>query len=99
MNKSVVRRDSLKASGLLLTSMIIVMLPLTARVAKGLDPITNWPNLKTLLHSEADKHPVRLSRGSGTIIDATKFPFGYVFKIILCFLFYFVNVLKVFIPS
>ena len=72
MNRSFFRRDSLRAASLLLTSLIIVMLPSTARVAKGLDAIANWPDLKALLHSEADKHPVRLSRGSSIILDASK---------------------------
>ena len=73
MNKSLVRRDSLRVAVLLLaTSLTIAVLPLTARVAKGVDPIANWPDLKALLHSEADKHAVRLDRGSRIILDASK---------------------------
>jgi len=65
------RRSSLKATVLVMASLAIAVLPITARVAKALDPITNWPDLKALLHSRADSKVVTLSRGTSLVLDAS----------------------------
>ena len=64
--------DSSKATGLAVVLLAIALLPMTAGVAKALDPVENWPDLKDLLHSEADKRPVMLSRGSSITLDTRK---------------------------
>jgi len=50
--------------------LAIPVLPMTAQLANALDPIENWPELRALLHGEADKRPVMLSRGSRITLDA-----------------------------
>ena len=62
--------DSFKATGLAVVLLAIALLPMTAGAAKAVDPIENWPELKALLHSEADKRPVKLSRGASVSLDA-----------------------------
>lgn len=52
-------------------SLAIAMLPVTARVAKGVNPIANWPALKARLHSQADSKAVTLSRGASLTLDAS----------------------------
>jgi predicted MPP superfamily phosphohydrolase len=70
MNKSPNRDGFLKAIGLLAVSLALAVLPMTAGVAEALDRMENWPELKALLHSEADKRPVTLSRGASVTLDA-----------------------------
>jgi hypothetical protein len=57
--------------GLLAASLAIAMLPVTARVAKGMDSINDWPALKTMLHSQADSKAVTLNRGASLTLDAS----------------------------
>ncbi len=71
MNKNFFRRSSLEAIVLVMASLAIAVLPMTARVAKGVDAIANWPDLKALLHSRADSKVVTLSRGTSLVLDAS----------------------------
>ena len=63
-------RSNMRAIVLVAVSLAIALLPMTARVAQGVDAIANWPDLKVLLHSQADTKVVTLSRGTNLILDA-----------------------------
>jgi len=63
-------RSNMRAIVLVAVSLAIALLPMTARVAQGVDAIANWPDLKVLLHSQADTKAVTLSRGTNLILDA-----------------------------
>ena len=63
-------RSNMRAIVLVAVSLAIALLPMTARVAQGVDAIANWPDLKVLLHSQADTKVVTLSRSTNLILDA-----------------------------
>ncbi len=63
--------DFPKAVDLLRASLAIALLLMIAGVAKALDPIANWPDLKALLHSQADSKAVTLSPGASLVLDAS----------------------------
>ncbi len=62
--------DRISLMGLIVGSLAIAVLPTTARAAETVNPIENWPDLKALLHSEADKRPVMLRRRASVTLDA-----------------------------
>ena len=79
MNQNLFRRSSLKATVLAMASLAIVVLPMTARVAEGLNPTDNWPKLKSLLHEQAGKmipqlgvHPRREGKAGNEDRTVTK---------------------------
>ena len=69
--KRTLNRDPIqKTIVLLLLPLAIAVLPMTANVAKGLEPIANWPDLKSLIDTEVDKLAISLNRGSTITLDA-----------------------------
>ena len=80
------RRDFLQQSAGIVAAGGVVPYWLTARSAAAeqggskndrphggadIDPFANWPDLKSLLHAQADKRAVSLSRGSKLTLDAS----------------------------
>ncbi len=68
MNRDPRDRTVLGPAALIAVSLAIAVLPATAPAAEN--PIENWPDLKALLHREADKRPVTLRRRASVTLDA-----------------------------